>query len=144
MGYPDFETLRAEEAAYHHGRKSRDLTFAELRRANLRRLPTFRDAKGRICHPPIDGQPPGYDWSLSQWSNATCGEMGEAANLIKKIERGDVDLNDPGIRDMLGDELCDILTYLDLLAHRAGIDLAAATRRKWNAVSVRVGSPVRL
>ncbi len=38
----------------------------------------------------------------------------------------------------------NVVTYLDLLAHRAGIDLAAATISKWNRVSERVGSSVRL
>lgn len=118
------------------------LRFSELREANVRRLPTFRDGRGRIYHLPVPGQPVGFDWLLSQWSNALAGEVGEAANLIKKIERGDLDLDEA--REALADELCDIVTYLDLLAHRAGIDLAAATRSKWNRVSERVGSPIRL
>lgn len=121
---------------------STQLTFADLRRANVSRLPEFRDRQGRVCHKPIDGQPPGYDWSLSQWSNAVCGELGEAANLIKKIERGDFDLE--SARAELGDELCDVATYLDLLAHRAGIDLGEAIKKKWNEVSERVGSSVRV
>lgn len=122
----------------------RDLSLYTLRAANIARLPLFRDAKGRPSHPAIEGIPVGHDWKLSQWANATCGELGEAANLIKKIERGDFELDDPGVRDALGDELCDVLTYLDLLAHRAGIDLAEATRRKWDAVSERVGADVRI
>ena len=119
-----------------------DLLLSELRRANIARLPEFRDGKGRICHQPVDGQPVGYDWSLSQWSNAVCGELGETANLIKKIERGDFTLDEA--RASLADELCDVLTYLDILAHRAGINLAEATVSKWNRVSERVGSPQRV
>ena len=119
-----------------------DLRLSALRRANVARLPEFRDRKGRVCHVPIEGQPPGYDWSLSQWSNAVCGELGEAANIVKKIERGDMTLDEA--RADLADELCDVLTYLDILAHRAGIDLSDATIRKWNRVSERVGSAVRL
>jgi NTP pyrophosphatase (non-canonical NTP hydrolase) len=119
-----------------------DLLLSDLRTANVARLPEFRDRQGRICHPPIEGQPPGYDWALSQWSNAVCGELGEAANLIKKIERGDFTLDEA--RAELADELCDVLTYLDILAHRAGINLADATISKWNRVSERVGSGVRL
>lgn len=119
-----------------------DLLFNELRRANIARLPEFRDRKGRLCHPLELGRPAGFDWALSQWSNAVGGEFGEAANLIKKIERGDCTLDEK--REELGDELCDIITYVDLLAHRAGINLADAMLRKWNAVSERVGSGVRL
>ena len=119
-----------------------DLRLSELRAANIARVPQFRDAKGRLSHPQIPGRPVGSDWALSQWANATCGELGEAANLIKKIERGDFTLDEA--RAELGDELCDVLTYLDLLAHRAGVDLAEATIRKWNRVSERVGADVRL
>lgn len=119
-----------------------DLKLSALRAANVARLPQFRDGKGRLSHPHVEGQPPGYDWALSQWSNALCGELGEAANLVKKIERGDFTLDEK--RTELADELCDVLTYLDILAHRAGINLAEATISKWNRVSERVGSDVRL
>lgn len=114
------------------------LTFAQLRAANLARLPEFRNAQGEPAH----SRPDGFDWSLSQWSNAVCGELGEAANLIKKIERGDFRLE--LARDALAEELADVQTYLDLLAHRAGVDLAAATIAKWNKVSIRVGCALRL
>ncbi len=116
------------------------LSFNTLREANLRRLPQFRDRKGRICHPDTSTSVPGFDWSLSQWSNAVCGELGEAANLIKKIERGDFTLEEA--RSDLAKELADVVTYLDILAHRAGVDLGAATREKFNEVSQRVGSTV--
>lgn len=118
------------------------LTFNQLRAANLNRLPQFRDATGRLSHPHQDGRPDGHDWPLSQWSNAVLGELGEAANLIKKIERGDFSL-DAG-RDKLAAELADVQTYLDLLAHRAGINLGAATVDKFNVVSMRVGATTRL
>lgn len=119
-----------------------DLLFSELRRANLARLPSYRNKKGHLCHPPAPGLPPGHNWALSAWCNATAGELGEAANLIKKIERGDFTLEE--VKEELADELCDVQTYLDLLAYRAGIDLAAAILKKWNEVSTRVGSEARL
>jgi hypothetical protein len=37
-----------------------------------------------------------------------------------------------------------VQTYLDILAFRAGVDLGEATLQKWNEVSDRVGSTVRL
>lgn len=114
------------------------LTFRALRAANLDRLPQFRDAKGRLSH----SRPDGFDWPLSQWANAVCGELGEAANLIKKIERGDFTLEEA--RESLADELADIVTYLDLLANRAGVDLGAATVSKFNRVSKRVKATSRL
>jgi hypothetical protein len=40
------------------------------------------------------------------------------------------------------DELADVVTYLDILAFRCGVDLGAATMSKFNRVSERVGSDV--
>lgn len=108
-----------------------------LRQANMARLPLFRDANGRVCH-----QPDGSDWALSAWCNAVLGELGEAANLIKKIERGDFTLEQK--REELAKEFADVLTYLDLLAFRSGVDLGRATIDKFNEVSRRVGAPVYL
>ncbi len=82
------------------------------------------------------------DWCLAQWSNATLGELGEAANIIKKIDRGDFTLE--AVREDLAKEFADVLCYLDMLADAAGIDLSEATISKFNEVSIRLGSPVRL
>ena len=114
------------------------LTFDELRAANTKRLPLFKNRRGEPAH----SEPDGSDWKLSAWSNAVCGEQGEAANIIKKIERGDMTLDEA--RPLLAAELADTATYLDLLAFRAGIDLGEAIRAKFNEVSVRVGCDVRL
>lgn len=114
------------------------LTFAALRAANIARLPTFKNSKGEPAH----SEPDGSDWCLAQWCNAVTGELGEAANLIKKVERGDFDLEE--VREALGKEFADIVTYLDILAMQAGVDLGDATRAKFNEVSARVGSPVML
>ena len=84
----------------------------------------------------------GSDWSLAHWANAVTGELGEAANLIKKIERRDFTLDEARIE--LGKELADVQTYLDILAFRCGVDLGAATIEKFNEVSERIGCDVRL
>lgn len=134
------------------------LTFDLLREANIARLPLFKNGRGEPAH----SQPDGSDWPLSQWSNALEGEVGEvaealedfvifariqkyvgrAANLIKKIERGDTTLAEH--RQALANELGDVQTYLDILAFRAGVDLGEATVGKWNEISARVGVPLRL
>lgn len=114
------------------------LTFNTLRGGNTARLPEFRDRHGRIAHSKADGS----DWALSAWSNAVCGELGEAANIIKKVERGDCTLDEA--RQMLADELADVVIYLDLLAFRAGINLGEAVVDKFNRTSVRVGSGVTI
>ena len=116
----------------------RELNTAILRQANMARLPLFKNPKGEPAH----AEPDGSDWALSAWCNAVCGELGEAANLIKKIERGDFTLEEK--REELGKEFADILTYLDILAYRAGVDLGVATIDKFNEVSRRVAAPVYL
>ncbi|MBP2290734.1 MazG-like family protein [Azospirillum rugosum] len=120
------------------GYGANSLNFDALRGANVARLPTFKNAKGEPAH----SEPDGSDWALSAWANAVTGELGEAANLIKKIERGDLTLDEA--RPALAKELADVQTYLDILAFRAGVNLGQATIDKFNEVSVRVGSPVRL
>jgi NTP pyrophosphatase (non-canonical NTP hydrolase) len=114
------------------------LTFDALRRANAARLPMFKNARGEPAH----SQPDGSDWSLGEWCNAVLGELGEAANIIKKVHRGDLTLDEA--RPALGKEFADVVTYLDILAMRAGVDLGKATRAKWNEVSIRVGVPLRI
>ena len=113
------------------------LNFDTLRNQNIARLAQFKNRKGKVCH-----NEDGSDWCLGQWSNATLGELGEAANIIKKIERGDMTLDEG--RQALADELADVQTYLDILAFRAGVDLGAATMKKWDEISERIGCPLRL
>ena len=67
-----------------------NLTFTTLRSANTTRIPQFKNRKGQPAHEKADGS----DWKLSAWCNAICGELGEAANLVKKIERGDFSLEE--------------------------------------------------
>lgn len=114
------------------------LRFATLREANLRRLPEFKNRRGEPAH----SEPDGSDWALSAWCNAVLGELGEAADLIKKVERGDMTLDDA--RGEIARELADVQTYLDLLAFRADVDLGEATIQKWNEVSERIGSRIRI
>lgn len=133
---------------------SADLDFGTLRAANCARLPTFKNRKGERAHSSNDGS----DWALSAWINATAGEAGElaeaylfiamtkslgsAGDTVKKIERGDKSLDEA--RAKLASEFADVVTYLDILAMRCGIDLGAATVAKFNEVSKRVGSPIEI
>lgn len=114
------------------------LTFNQLRKANELRLPQFKNKHGEPAH----SKPDGSDWSPAQWLQAMVGEVGEYANLRKKYERGDINLEE--FRFEGGKELADIQIYLDLLAYQLGIDLGKATTDKFNEVSVRVGSTIRL
>lgn len=114
------------------------LTFLALREANRKRLPLFKDKHGNICHK----IPNVTDWTIDQCHTATSGELGEFANLVKKLNRGD--LTDGEFRILAAKELADVNTYLDILADRCGINLANAIMEKFNEVSVRVGCDIRL
>lgn len=116
-------------------REPETLTFGELRRKNAER----RDLLLRAKKPDFRVEDA---WSLNDWMTALVGEIGEAANLLKKVHRGDYTLD--AIRGDLADEIADVQTYLDLLASVAGIDLGAATVAKWNRVSQRIDCPLRL
>lgn len=127
-----------------------ELTFATLRTANRLRLPQFKNAKGLPAH----SEPDGSDWPLDAWSNAALGELGEAANLIKKLRRGDLALNDyiidsdgqrsKTVRQCLADELADVVTYVDILALQIDVSLGDAVATKFNENSKRVGADVEI
>jgi NTP pyrophosphatase (non-canonical NTP hydrolase) len=116
------------------------LKLADLRLANKLRLPQFKNAAGEIAH----SQPDGSDWSPADWMVAVVGELGEAANLMKKIRRGDfpTDCDLLEAKEKLQKEFADVLTYLDIMAFQFGVDLGEATMNKFNEVSRRVGATV--
>ena len=140
------------------GNGSSSLTFAALRNANIARLPEFKNKHGHLAHARADGS----DWTVASWLQAVVGELGEFANIRKKFERGDLSAEEYAIA--AAKELADVQTYLDILALRAldmqvydrlsntvkiiphgvGINLGLATVMKFNEVSARVGSAVRL
>lgn len=87
------------------------------------------------------------DWSLLEWAGAAAGELGEAANVCKKIVRQEQAIGGAwAARDperavlirKLGEELGDVLAYVSLLASAAGLDLAECTARKFDYISDQV------
>lgn len=114
------------------------LTFNALRGANVARLPQFRNCHGELLHSKADGS----DWSPAQWLQAVVGELGEYSNWRKKLDRGDIDA--ATFKAIAAKELADTVAYLDILAFQLGIDLGQATLDKFNEISDRVGSTVRL
>ena len=115
-----------------------ELTFDMLRRANVLRLPTFKNRHGQLAH----SKPDGSDWSPAQWLQAAVGELGEYANMRKKFERGDITASE--FQEAAEKELADVVIYLDLLAFQLKVDLGLAVTNKFNEVSERVGSSMRL
>lgn len=116
--------------------------FSEVNRARCNRW-----------HPgyPHDAYSGTRAWTGADWSNAMCGEAGEAANVVKKLRRiesgADLGPDDPPaemLRQMLADEIGDVYAYLDLLAGYYDIDMATAIASKFNKVSERQGFPERV
>ena len=109
------------------------MKISEFSKHNRRRC----EARNGFNHP-LDG------WTLSDWMTATVGEVGEAANIVKKLNRyrdgipGNVESAED-LQEALSDEIADAYTYLDLLAQAAGIDLETAVLSKFDRVSKRVG-----
>lgn len=71
---------------------------------------------------------------LKHHALAMAGEVGEFANLVKKIDRGDKSLQDELVRFDMKDELTDVLIYLLNLAGMLEVDLLQAfiNKRKRN------------
>ncbi len=79
------------------------------------------------------------DWTPSEWGNAVAGETGEMCNLIKKLHRGDeIEVTD------IAKEAADIVVYLDILCQRLGIDLQNAIVNKFNEVSARLKTDIKI
>lgn len=96
------------------------------------------------CEAPNGFNHPMSSWSLSDWMTATLGELGEAANVAKKLNRvrdgitGNSEAPEQ-LRSNLADEIADAFIYLDLLAQSEGIDLATAVRTKFDKTSAKIG-----
>ena len=119
-----------------------NLTFTQVTVANVSRCDRWH--KGGI-----------NDWTPERWMTATTGELGEAANALKKLFRIDDEIANISEADRqistrqeaidkIAEEVADTFIYLNLFAHRLGIDLAAEVVKKFNATSERYGFPERL
>lgn len=112
---------------------------------NLTTLRTQNVARCETAFHPL------HSWSPTDWGCAMAGEAGEACNAIKKLRRlrdGTNTAKDPQTESEaifnIAEELADLIIYADLTAARLGIDLEKAVIDKFNAVSVRMNSPIRL
>lgn len=135
------------------------LTFAALRDANSRRC--------EAAYHPVGA------WSMTDWLTAVAGEVGELvkelepypsayylglsvskatgylANAIKNMRRKETEgwsahrIKEHS-KQAIADEAADVAIYLDLLCYRFGIDLGGAVRKKFNEVSDRTGTDIKL
>jgi NTP pyrophosphatase (non-canonical NTP hydrolase) len=104
--------------------------FAALREANVERQAEW-DPEKKI--------------DIAYRGNELAGEVGEACNVIKKIERERRGIR--GSRDTvehIAEELADVIVCVDLIAAGEGIDLWQAVRTKFNITSEKVGLATRL
>lgn len=105
-------------------------TLADLRRCNTERQAAW-------CPDQVP--------DLSFRGNELAGEVGEACNVIKKLERERHGWR--GSRatgEQLAEELADVVICADLAALTAGVDLMSAVKAKFDATSDKVGLPHRL
>lgn len=88
-------------------------------------------------------------WSASDWMTALVGEVGEAANIIKKLNRcrdgisGNKETREQ-LKCLLTSELADTFIYLDLLCQSQGVDLGQAVIDKFNATSDKLGCLIKI
>lgn len=105
---------------------------------------TFSERNKLRCESPSGFNHKMADWSLSDWMTAVTGEVGEAANVIKKLNR--VRDGIPGntttpeaLKAQLAEELADVHIYLDLMCQAAGLDLTTITEAKFAKTSEKIG-----
>jgi NTP pyrophosphatase (non-canonical NTP hydrolase) len=99
---------------------------------------------------------PLHAWLPSQWSNAMAGEVGEACNITKKMDRiwpanqfkqswnKPEDSRMEELNERLKRELGDVVIYADLLASRQGLTLEECVRTAFNEKSEQIGAKERL
>lgn len=105
---------------------------------NLKELRTANEARQKLWDPNNQITP-------SYRGNELAGEVGEACNVIKKLERERLGIK--GSRDTvdhLAQELADVVICTELIALKYGIDLSTAVIDKFNATSEQVGFPIKL
>lgn len=85
------------------------------------------------------------EWSPAEWGNAAAGEMGELCNVLKKMLRLELGiqqangLTEDQLTEMAAQEIGDTYLYLDLIAQRLGLDMYSCVRDTFNRVSKREG-----
>lgn len=114
------------------------MTFGQFSEANRARCESRKGFGHRLC-----------GWSSSDWMTALMGEVGEAANVVKKLNRYRDGI--PGnkvpereLRDQLRKELGDVFVYLDLMCQSLGFSVADAATEVFNSKSAEIGYPTKL
>lgn len=104
----------------------------------------FSERNRKRCESPSGFNHKLGSWSGSDWMVAIVGEIGEAANLLKKLNR--VRDGVPGnkqtpeeIRKKMASEIADAYIYLDLFCQAQGIDLEVEVNLAFDSKSQEIG-----
>lgn len=73
---------------------------------------------------------PGIAQSVPHHTLSLAGEVGELANLVKKIERGSLDVKNAGVRYDLAMETTDVFIYTLNIAGLLHVNLAESYKMK--------------
>ncbi len=96
------------------------------------------------------------EWKPWEWSNAMAGEVGEACNLTKKMNRiwpanqfiqnwnKPEDQRIEELAERVAEEVADTVIYADLLLTSMGRSLGEEVQRKFNSKSDEIGSQIKL
>ena len=88
-------------------------------------------------------------WSFAEWTNAMCGEAGEAANIAKKLLRLEDELpnkeagldrnNREELQAKLGKEVADSIIYGLLIMSKLGLDASEIIANVFDQKSIEYG-----
>lgn len=111
-------------------------------------ISTFSRINRQRCEAPDGFNHDLNSWSGPDWLTALVGEIGEAANLMKKLNRirdgipGNKEGEDEEtLRCRLRKEFADAYIYLDLLMQSYGVDAEKAVTEKFIETSRAIGYP---
>lgn len=88
-------------------------------------------------------------WTTLEIAGELAGEVGELANVCKKLRRSEMGVpgnkvSDDVLLQQARGEIADVMIVLMLTASKLGIDLHEAVRETFNAKSEQMGFPERL
>lgn len=129
----------------------------EFLREVLRRQPAGLDLNRlRIANVARSIDPAGFNqpmdaWSVAEWTNAICGEAGEAGNVAKKLlrlrkgTRGNRHSDtEQALLSQLAMEAADCVCYCDLTLASEGLSLSDVLTHVYNIKSDELGYPFKL
>jgi NTP pyrophosphatase (non-canonical NTP hydrolase) len=113
-----------------------DMTFRDFSRANRKRCEAGNGFNHRLDA-----------WTSSDWMTAVMGELGEAANIVKKLNRvrdcipGNKE-TEKELKNKLYQELGDTFVYLDLLSQSLAFNIGEAACVVFKNKSIQIGYPL--